>query len=61
MGGAPIGPLAATNDIAISNGLFAVTLDFGADLFNGVPRWLGIGVRTNGGGVLELQFSPGDL
>ncbi len=32
----------------VSSGLFAVTLDFGAN-FPGAARWLEIGVRTNGG------------
>jgi hypothetical protein len=35
---------------AVSNGLFAVTLDFGTN-FPGADRWLEIGVRTNGGGA----------
>ena len=34
--------------IAVSSGLFTVTLDFGPDVFTGPPRWLEIGVRTNG-------------
>lgn len=44
------GPLtnAATS---VSNGLFAATLDFGAGVFDGAPRFLEIAVRTNGGGV----------
>jgi hypothetical protein len=33
---------------AVSNGLFTVTLDFGAGIFNGTTYWLQIGVRTNG-------------
>jgi N-acetylneuraminic acid mutarotase len=41
------GPL--TNSATdISNGLFTVVLDFGNGVFTGLPRWLQIGVRTNG-------------
>src|SRR6266478_4868079 len=36
--------------VAISNGLFTVTLDFGPGIFTGPERWLEIAVRTNGGG-----------
>src|SRR6267142_1664180 len=32
----------------VSNGLFTVTLDFGANAFPGADRWLEIGARTNG-------------
>lgn len=46
------GPL--TNAVAVSgDGLFTVTLDFGADVFNGAPRWLEIGVRTHGAGAFS--------
>lgn len=48
-GTAEAGPL-TTNAVAVSNGLFAVTLDFGAGVFTGPARWLEIGVRTNGAG-----------
>src|SRR6267142_2553741 len=34
--------------LAVSNGLFSVTLDFGSALFDGSGRWLEIAVRTNG-------------
>jgi hypothetical protein len=42
---------------AVSNGLFTVTLDFGAGVFTGASRWLAIGVRTNGSGPF-VSLSP---
>jgi len=41
------GPVTNTTT-SVSNGLFTVTLDFGAGVFTGPARWLEIGVRTNG-------------
>jgi len=38
-------PLAA---VAVNNGLFTVTLDFGPGIFTGPPRWLEIAVRASG-------------
>jgi hypothetical protein len=35
----------------ITNGLITITLDFGADVFDGSARWLEVGVRTNGLGI----------
>jgi hypothetical protein len=46
--GAQQGSSLTNSATAISNGLFAVTLDFG-DQFPGAPRWLEIAVQTNGG------------
>jgi len=48
-GGSPVGPSVNFNGVPVSNGLFTVTLDFGASPFNGDARWLQIQVRTNGG------------
>ncbi len=38
-----------TNGIAVSNGLFTTTLDFGPGIFTGSNYWLEVDVRTNGG------------
>jgi hypothetical protein len=46
--GTQIGPALTNSPVCVSNGLFTVTLDFGAGVFAGSPRWLAIGVRTNG-------------
>ena len=46
--------------VAVSNGLFTVTLDFGAGLFTGNARWLEIAVRTNGGGSF-IALAPRHL
>ncbi|HNQ73816.1 MAG TPA: hypothetical protein PKN95_09455 [Verrucomicrobiota bacterium] len=47
------GPM-TNSPVAVSNGLFTVTLDPGAGVFTGSPRWLEIAARTNGGGA----FTP---
>jgi hypothetical protein len=38
----------------VTNGLFALTLDFGSGVFTGPGRWLQLDVRTNGSG----SFAP---
>jgi hypothetical protein len=42
---------------AVSNGVFTVTLDFGAVPFDGSSRFLEIAARTNGGGAFSI-LSP---
>ena len=44
-GGGTVGTSNFFSDLLISNGLFTVTLDFGAGAFNGAARWLELGVR----------------
>jgi len=44
--------------VPVSNGLFAVTLDFGGGVFDGSPRWLEVGVRTNGSSDPYTLLSP---
>ena len=50
------GPL-TNSATGVTNGLFAVTLDFGANVFTGPDRWLEIAVRTNGSGAFTT-LSP---
>jgi len=40
--------------VGVTNGVFIVTLDFGAGAFNGDARWLEILVCTNGGSFTML-------
>lgn len=47
-GGSPIAGPITNSPVAVNNGLFTVTLDFGEGVFTGAARWLEIGVRTNG-------------
>src|SRR5262245_26449957 len=44
VGGAQVGPIGTKDDIAVSSGLFTVTLDFGS-VFNGTAYFLDIAVR----------------
>jgi len=55
--GNQVGPTSTLLAVAVSNGLFSVTLDFGAGVFTGPARWLEIGVRTNGGNNFKI-LSP---
>jgi|GEM_PF-5182496 len=45
-----VGALLTNSAVLVSNGLFTTLLDFGPGVFTGGPRWLEIGVRSNGVG-----------
>jgi hypothetical protein len=45
-GTAVAGPV-TNSAVAVSNGLFSVTIDFGSSVWNGRTNWLEIGVETN--------------
>ncbi len=45
VGGTAVGAIITVNDVAVTNGLFTVVLDFGAFAFTGSARFLEIGVR----------------
>ncbi len=52
---------ALTNSVvAVNNGLFTVTLDFGTGVFDGRDRWLEMGVRPSGAGDFT-RLSPRQL
>src|SRR5207302_1257077 len=55
-GAGQVGTTITNTATAVSNGVFTVTLDFGAN-FPGAGRWLEIGARTNSGGAFAT-LSP---
>jgi N-acetylneuraminic acid mutarotase len=57
-GGALVSGPVVSGFTPVSNGLFTVILDFGPAVFDGNPRWLEIGVRTNGSVGSYFTLSP---
>jgi hypothetical protein len=57
-GGNQWGPALTNAPVAVSNGLFTVTLDFGFGVFNGGARWLEIGIRSNGTASAFTSLAP---
>ncbi|HLX69667.1 MAG TPA: hypothetical protein VKV04_08585 [Verrucomicrobiae bacterium] len=49
-GGSPVAGTLTNSGIVVSNGIFAVTLDFGPGVFTGGNLWLEMAVETNGAG-----------
>jgi hypothetical protein len=68
-GGSPVLPPATVEDVVVEQGLFTVSLDFGAGAFRGEARWMEIGVRPGAstgaftpiGGRQELRAAPNAL
>jgi len=56
-GGSTVGSPLTNSMTTVTNGLFTVTLDFGASVFTGAERWLEIGVRAYEGGAFTA-LSP---
>lgn len=56
--GTQIGSTQTAGDISVTNGLFTVALDFGGGAFNGLARWLEIGVRCPAGSGSYTPLSP---
>src|SRR5204862_7195730 len=50
-GGAQVGSTVSMANQSVTNGLFTVSLDFGASAFQGSARWLQMAVRQSGGGA----------
>jgi len=57
LGNTQVGSSYSTNAIAVTNGLFVTTIDFGAGIFTGGTNWLEVDVRTNGAGSYTV-LSP---
>src|SRR5258706_4347445 len=53
-GGSPIGSTQALNTVPVSNGVFSVSLNFGASSFDGANRFLEISARPSGVGSFTL-------
>jgi hypothetical protein len=57
-GGSQIGTTLTRSGVAVSEGLFTVQLDFGANAFNGNARWLETAVRCPSGGGVYNTLTP---
>ena len=57
-GGGQVGPALTNEPVAVANGLFTTTLDFGATVLDGSQRWLEVAVRTNGSTAIHTALAP---
>ena len=58
VGGTQVGPMIQPQPVAVVQGRFTVSLDFGPNIFTGTPRWLEIDVRVPSGGGLYTTLQP---
>jgi len=56
--GAPVGATTTVPDLAISNGLFTVTISPGAGVFDGAALWLQIALRPGASGGAYSEVTP---
>ena len=56
--GTAVGTAVTNSGVAVSDGGFTVTVDFGAGAFTGAARWLEIGVRTNASASPHALLNP---
>jgi hypothetical protein len=57
-GGTLVGGPLSLEDVAVSDGLFTVQLDFGGNAFNGEARWLAISVRPGASTGMYTPLDP---
>jgi hypothetical protein len=58
VGGSQVGPIVIREDVTVTNGLFTVSLDFGASAFTGEARWLEVGARPGASTGAFSVLSP---
>jgi trimeric autotransporter adhesin len=58
VGGAVINGPVTNSAVSVTNGLFTVSVDFGAGIFPGADRWLEIATRTNGSAAVFDILAP---
>jgi hypothetical protein len=57
-GGSQVGSTVNRNNVSVSDGFFAVTLNFGPAAFDGNPRWLEVAIRPGGSDASYTVLNP---
>jgi hypothetical protein len=57
-GGIAIAPPITKVNLAITNGLLSADLDWGAEVFDGQPRWLQVRIKASGGAEDSVALEP---